>query len=495
MRFFSKNKKLSKFLMAILVIATMATALVTYTHKEANACVPCISPFGCNCIIINACVLTGPDCMSNPISQVIGVVAYAALLLAHKGLRDGPFPIGMIDTVFRTPFNNYREWFSKDFFDGNVRGGLMDIGSSMTKMAMHQSFVIGTFFDAKQQLEIQRLFQELENEAYRNYQPSDDFCWFGTNVRSLAASESRGRLQSLALNTHSMNRHLSKAGTASATRDLDKAVRWQKFRTTYCDPQDNNWDEPDPLKEDNPPSGLMLACLNKDTGKTGAPETERINIDIDYGRLIDQRRTLDVSFDNPGGVDDGTGVMVNPPDREDVIALANNLYGHDVLTREIKGDALVSPSYQRIYMALRSVAARRNVAENSFNAIVEMKSSGGTDANTPSNSRDFLGAVLAELGMPADEIYNYIGENPSYYAQLEILAKKIYQNPDFYANLYDKPTNVERKSVALKAIELMLDRAIYESELRQEMVTSVLLSTNLDSEFKKVRSNFLTGGE
>ena len=42
------------------------------------------------------------------------------------------------------------------------------------------------------------------------------------------------------------------------------------------------------------------------------------------------------------------------------------------------------------------------------------------------------------------------------------------------------PANVKRKGVALKAIELMLDRAIYESQLRQEMAMSVLLSAKLD---------------
>ena len=104
-------------------------------------------------------------------------------------------------------------------------------------------------------------------------------------------------------------------------------------------------------------------------------------------------------------------------------------------------------------------------------------------------TREFLGAVLTELGVPANEVYQLIGERPSYYAQLEIMAKKIYQNPDFYANLYDKPANVARKGVALKAIELMLDRAIFESQLRQEMAMSVLLSSRLRSTFRDVNKD------
>jgi hypothetical protein len=113
-----------------------------------------------------------------------------------------------------------------------------------------------------------------------------------------------------------------------------------------------------------------------------------------------------------------------------------------------------------------------------------------------SDSWKYLGAVLTELGIPENEVAEYLGDPvygpevyPSYYAQLEILAKKIYQNPDFYANLYDKPANVARKSVALKAIDLMLDRAIYESQIRQEMAMSVLLSSRLRKQFKDAEAD------
>jgi hypothetical protein len=142
------------------------------------------------------------------------------------------------------------------------------------------------------------------------------------------------------------------------------------------------------------------------------------------------------------------------------------------------------------------------VAENSFNAIVGLTTAGtsslppaGAPAGaTGTQTNRFLGAILTELGVPANEVYTIIGRDPSYYAQLEILAKKIYQNPDFYTNLYDKPANVARKGVALKAIELMLDRAIFESQLRQEMVTSVLLATRLRAPFRAANSRLPSAG-
>ena len=67
------------------------------------------------------------------------------------------------------------------------------------------------------------------------------------------------------------------------------------------------------------------------------------------------------------------------------------------------------------------------------------------------------------------------------------------QNPKFFASLYDKPANVARKKVAMKAMELMLDRELLESELRQEMLLSVMLSGELNEKFRQVDRNLIVG--
>lgn len=363
-------------------------------------------------------------------------------------------------------FKDYRDWLVETFFKNEVLPALMEFSQQMEAVGMYQVFIFGTFLDAKQQLETQRLFQQLQYEAQRDYQPSDDFCWFGTNVRSLGATEELGKLNALTLGERQLKRQLGNSSVAGAqSRDYEKSARWKQFVENYCDPEDNNRI----TNPNSPGTGLQLLCQ-------GGP---RVNNDIDYTRMIEEPRTLDVAFDDAG----------NPtPNEQDIFAMASNLYGHDVLTRQADDNYLAQKEYQHLYMALRSVAAKRSVAQNSFDAIVGLKSA-GTDATAgASKTRDFLGAVMTELGVPPDEVYKLIGEQPSYYAQLEILAKKIYQNPDFFAGLYDSPANIERKGVALKAIELMLDRAIYESQIRQEMATSVLLSARLRPEFKKINN-------
>jgi hypothetical protein len=381
-------------------------------------------------------------------------------------------------------FEELRLWIATDFAINQVQPALRAMANQLSAVAMHQTFIIGAMIDAKHQLETQRLFQELQTQAHKDYQPSTSFCTFGTAARSLAHSEAIGRYNALALSKRQMARHLGQQGMAGASGGGDdKEARWKHFTETYCDPQDNNWNAQNPNS-----SGLARVC------QAGSGNSDRVNIDIDYTRMIENRRTLDISYP----------AYVNAPDEEDVIALGNNLYGSNVQFREVSPANADDPKYTHRYMSLRSVAAKRSVAENSFNAIVGMKSLGTTtnQAGTTQTYR-YLGAILRDLGIPENEVKQYLGldpnspratnppdyiPDPSYYAQLEILAKKIYQNPSFYSNLYDTPANVKRKSAALKAIELMLDRAIYESQLRQEMAMSVLLSTKLEKSYDSVNT-------
>ena len=149
--------------------------------------------------------------------------------------------------------------------------------------------------------------------------------------------------------------------------------------------------------------------------------------------------------------------------------------------------------------------AKLSVAKNSFNAITSMKAAG------TSGSRDFMVGLLNDLGINgtsggADNIEELLGPaptggstlGPSYHAQMEVLTKKIYQNPDFYTNLYDKPANVERKKVAMQAIGLMQKFDLYKSYLRYEASLSLLLElavTDLQEQIELQTGDQTTSGE
>ncbi len=379
--------------------------------------------------------------------------------------------------------NNEYEFLNEDFFEEFYVKALAELTEYLSAYGLYQVEMVGSFFDARNQVEATRLLFRLQAEAHKDYQVSGDFCWIGTNTRSLASSESRSRLNMLAMAKIAMDRQLGKKNVSSSYDSSgDKTARWHQFVDTFCDEKDNGWD--------GPGTGLERACDHDGAGGTaifGATDRSRVNTDIDYTMLIDVPRTLDVNFTNTGVTDD----------EQSVLAMSSNLYGNMVPARTVRYNAMKEYSAAHsLYLDQRAVIAKRGVAQNSFNAIVSMKSAGTSDAVAGARTARYMGAIFKEL-MPAgttdDDIFGILGENPSYYAQLEALSKKIYQNPEFFAKLYDTPANVARKSVAMKAIELMLDRALFESELRQEMLLSVMLSSQLDQNFRRV-NKIMTGG-
>lgn len=257
-------------------------------------------------------------------------------------------------------------------------------------------------------------------------------------------------------------------------RGGDKLHRWNQFIKTYCDEKDNGYQEASSAGGQGESSGLVKVCES-------ASDKNRLDIDVDYRRQIEEPLTIDADFTD--------GDLSQTGQEEDLIALARNLYGHNVITRNTPNLSFLSGAQK--YMTLRSLAAKRAVAENSFYNIAGMKMSGSDpdDTGDRTKTKATMAAVLKQLGMPENEIPLFIGEKPSIYSQLEILAKKIFQSTDFFVSLYDKPENVERRKVAMEAIGLMIDRAVYESRLRQEMLASVLVAARLDPETRRVEGS------
>lgn len=428
---------------------------------------------------------------------------------------------------FDRDLDAFEEWMIDDFFEPLIVPAMADMMTQMGAVAMQYTTIIGLFLDAQVQMDTQRLYRKLQFQAHKDYMVSEDFCWFGTNVKSLAASEDKAKQNVLVLSRLSMDRMMGTLGTTGAQNKFDDyKARWNNFITDNCDRRDNNaqTDGVNPLLVDA--TGLQLACDHDGQGSgsdMGADllELRRVNRDIDYIRLIDEPRTLDVDFtnadlDSSDFITDTLGSAIpefEPDEEEDIIALSQNLYGSKLLSRKLSRAELSSNTAKNIYFALRSLVAKRTVAQTSFNAIVGLKSYGTSwEMNTLNlgpgvtlvgdiflqeerQTERYMAAIIKQLfhmegasvtvgglmDFSGGNIMDFIGFSPSYYSQLEILAKRIYQNPDFYANLYDSPTNVSRKKVAMQAIGLMVDRAMYESQLRREMSISVLLASRLNA--------------
>lgn len=362
-------------------------------------------------------------------------------------------------------FEEHRRWmvdtdhpWRESFFNGHVGRAMMMLTEQLSAVGMQQMMIVGAFLDAKHQLETQRLFQQLAAEAHKDYYPSEGLCLMGSVAKSLSAANRNADVTYLLMGERSIDRQLGNVNSnASEGPKEDLQGRVEQFRTTYCDPLDNN-------------AGLGDVC-------TGSPAARR-NKDVSYVRTIGSPLTLDVNF----------GDAALTPDEQDVLALASNLYSHDVFSRH-SAAVMSTPANQALYLKLRSIVAKRSVAEQSFNAITAMKASGHAAGAEGGETVQYMRALLQEFGVPAADIEGIIGANPSYYAQMEILTKKIYQRPEFYLELYDKPANVARKGVAIEALNLMQDRDIYNSKLRSEAILSVILELGLMQEQEKLQNN------
>lgn len=445
-------------------------------------------------------------CTSNTCSSADCAAASSRLDDLHEQIIDET------NQNFDDDLEAFHDWMINDFLGDQIVPAIGAMAHQLNAVGMQYVQAIGMFMDAKQQLSTQRLFTQLKYEAHKDYTTSDDFCWFGTNVRSMVASEARSDYNALGLSRMSLDRYIGAFRTSGDSySEEDLRGRWQMFIDTYCDRYDNN----NLLKNipafGNERTGLEYACdHNRDysagDNDIGAQEAKQMDRDIDYTRLVEDPRTLDVDFTDATLSSTSPILIFTAQNQEeiDVVQMQKNLYGHRLPRRVVSRQSADKSTIQKAYLGLRNVHAKRNVAEASFNAIVGLKSSGSAmdhnllpgpvEAEVFQTQRymaaimrevlpDETGAPLAGLG---SKIYEMIGFNPSYYSQLEILAKRIYQNPDFYAYLYDKPANVARKKVAMRAIELMVDREIYESQLRREMLVSVLLSSKLMPEYVRV---------
>lgn len=443
----------------------IALILVMAPIKRSYACI------GCYCCFVPTCV----------ISEHAKTVGHAtkehAETMKHFGTVDPIMPVGVKAQSGTEEMGKYQKFLLLDLFLKKILPAFMMMAEQFTVLMMHQVTAIGAFIDAGLLMDTMQTLQKMQARALKDYTPSVSMCMFGTNVRSLAAAESNSRLTSAVMSSAFQSRQLG-SDTHSADEGplTDRYARLYTFALKYCEKRDMNQVEG---KEDK--SGLYFCS---EEGRNEAT----VNTDVDFTRTVMMPRTMNVDFSIPSLSADGKNTHF--------MSLANNLYGQEVFGRMDR--STVAAQGWDEYQDARSVIAKRSVAQDTFNALVALKTRGtGEESNNPSSDGHsaktglYMKRILTELGIPEDHdlMNNYMAgsrkdgkdtHEMSYYAQMEILATKIYQRPEFYTNLYDSPVNVRRKSVSMKAINVMLERDIYESYLRSEALLSMVLEAKLE---------------
>lgn len=383
---------------------------------------------------------------------------------------------------------------------------LMLSAEQFSAITIYQVMAIGMFFDAKEQMEAQQLLQVLQTKAMKDYHPSEGMCQFGSAMKSLAASDMRSEFTAFVLSQRSQDRQLGAVFSSSAFgNDLDKIYRILQFKKVYCNEKDRN-----ASLDPTPASAIDNVCDTMEWDTITQKQRYGINRDIDYLTVVDQPLTLKLDFTNSKILDEASTPKIYNEDEQDVFAMSANIFGHELFARPPAKSLEYIPNkemtrMQEAFLDMRSIIAKRSVAENSFSAIVGSKAqgSGATDFSgqpmvdgsgnpRPVRSKPYLVNIIRNLGLTQTEATQVLGDNPSYNAQMEVLTKKIFQSPDFYTNLYDKPANVKRKTVTMQAIRMMQKFDMLKSFLRGEASFSLLLEMAVVDLQREIESQIKT---
>ena len=360
----------------------------------------------------------------------------------------------------------------------NYVTALIMMTEQLTAVMGAQMGQVGAMLDAKQQLEAQLAHQRLRAEAHKDYQPGALMCEFGSFVKSIASAEEKAQHDKEAFNSIMHDFYAGLEGSSTSEGYASEiASRLMKFRTVYCDPRDNN-------------DGLNYICDHDLTGPgaaAGATDDARINKDIDYTKTMDGSLTLDIDFAYAHSP--GADTRAPTPDEEDALALAKNLYWPTALTEVQKKE--IADDYAD-YMDSRTMRATIGVAHNTYATLAGMKAK-TVPVDDGTGGWDYMKSMMRDFGLSDEDIVEMLGEYPSYYAQMDVLTKKIYQRPDFYTDLYDKPTNVKRIRAAMTAIQIMQQRDAFDSALRREMLTSLMVEQALGKHVDRISGN--VGGD
>lgn len=334
--------------------------------------------------------------------------------------------------------------------------GIRRIGNRMTEALLSQTSSWGSFLNAQNLLDARRAQQEQAARTAKSFASSEALCRFGSLSQSLGASDSLKDTNGLMLMSMLNNRENGSSNTIYADRGGNAVEsRINQLRSNYCNPNESN------------------AALN-DLCERNKNNDSQFNKDINYTSSLDVPMTLDVDFTAGGQAGERK-------DQEAVLALAENLFP----PHRLYGD-YSSANYVKDSGLYRSLQSMRNVAKSSLVSYVAEKSKGTT------GSEDFITALMQSLGVPEAQARTLMGENPSYFAQMEVLTKKLYQDPAFYVNLVDTPANVQRQRAAIRAIKLQQGHDLAETVKRREMLLAILLELKIRERAAIVSNQLIT---
>jgi hypothetical protein len=426
-----------RFLIAILVF-------ILFSLNAPAFAATCLTPAPTGCADSNTSV-------SSSVTSVMGGAS------PFSQIDKGCCSCSNVEKMLADVFDSLRQNFILgSFHDEYFAPAMTKSFGGITSQLLGNAALVGNVIEGQTNIQSIQNFQSASSEILTSHQSSEALCRFASLGKSLAADDVKRRAQQLLFSEVGLARSLGTEGAPAASGAVgDVAARLNMFITEFCDKESNN-------------NGLGLMC--NQAGSVFGSGVNVKNADLNFAQVISLKPTLDIDL-----TDQFTGVNSNgapnnlTPDEESVIAMSYNLYGHKTIAPRFGETELESPEGQQAYIKIRTLLAGRALASNSFYAFVTERAT-GTGAALP-----HMKALLNEMGVSAADAEKLIGLKPSYYAQMNLLTRSLYQNTNFYGTLMEGKTNVTRQSAYMDSIDLMQDRDLYNSSLRTELLLSSLI--------------------
>lgn len=307
----------------------------------------------------------------------------------------------------------------RDFWDDYLEA-LQDMTAQLNSSVNDGTRNMNSLFDTSNMTLNQRTVQQVEIQAKKQFQPTNEGCRFDTAARYMADAGRTGKAMSAGL-----GKSYTGIGLNGARSDAAKgpgqlaAVRWNRYRTLFCDDRMNG-------------------------GKAGcAAGNPLVNAHVTPSKTLFGRETI------PMNTDPNYALAVNE--------LIYNLIGYEA-PAPIPQDALAAPSLkdrrqeQRAYATqmdavgalIYDVVGERTPGQPAAEVQALRQSQGITDANPRPSEREIRQSTLEQLW-----------------------------NPSYYVDLQDSSSTTNRKEVFLQAYNLML---IYKLVDKTEKIANVFVA-------------------
>ena len=359
--------------------------------------------------------------------------------------KQGSYTIG-----FKTENRAFAVSVPPDQLEQNWIDAIQIWSAHVGATILAKTALYGNLLNTQMQLAFLKEQQKRQAQTLLDSSVSNQVCRAATLSHSLGKADFRTLAEQRVLARILQERDLGKEGSlhfenekVNLTTGLQ--ARIVLFKETYCDKYAEN-------------SSLARVCK--------VNLADNLNRDIDYTRVIDVPKTLAINF---------TGNQTLEPDEADVIAFGENLFPSMPIASTNR-----IPQSSETYMDLRSLQAARAVARNSFAAVVSEK------ASVENPKAMYAHNLLKSMNVDPREAELLLGRNPSYFAQMNLLTKTLYQTTDFAKGLMTGGANVERARVAMKAVDLQQNADLLDSLYRREMLLATYLEQMLAAKQRRL---------